>query len=213
MTENEKYIYDHFLISIKSGFESLEEIIDGALEAVEEEGWQREVSEEWIRETLTREYEKNLSQSKTWEKVTDVTKLTDVFDQLCKNKIIAVHNIGYDTSEAIYDIQELWNDLEDEGVEPIGYCYYHGQDLERVIESGELPIGFSGAKANNEKEAIGIGNQVANALKKAGFNIEWNNSASDRISIVDFKWQNAFSSDEEVEEKWGLEKVFHLMKN
>ena len=43
MTENEKYIYDHFLISIKSGFESLEDIIDDALEAIEEEGWQREI--------------------------------------------------------------------------------------------------------------------------------------------------------------------------
>lgn len=43
MTENVKYIYDHFLISIKSGFESLEDIIDDALEAIEEEGWQREI--------------------------------------------------------------------------------------------------------------------------------------------------------------------------
>ena len=46
MTENEKYLYDHFLISIKSGFESLEDIITEAIEAVEDEGWESEISEE-----------------------------------------------------------------------------------------------------------------------------------------------------------------------
>lgn len=212
MTENEKYIYDHFLISIKSGFESLEDIIDGALEAVAEEGWQREISEEWIRETLTREYQKNLSESRSWTKDTDTSKLRKVFDLLCKQNILAVHSIGYDTSEAIYDIQELWNDLEDDGIHPIGYCYYHGQDLERVIETGELIISFSGIKEKNEKEAIGIGNKVASALQDAGFTIEWNNSASDRIKVVDFKWQNVFISEEDVDDSWGHDRIFQLMK-
>lgn len=212
MTENEKYIYDHFLISIKSGFESLEDIIEGALEAVEEEGWQREVSEEWVTETLTREYEKNLSDSKTWSKETDTEKLRLVFDKLRKNKIVTAHSIGYDTSEAIYDIQEIWQELEDHDIHPIGYCYYHGQDLERVIETGDLCIGFSGVKEKNEKEAIGIGNKVVDALKEAGFTVEWNNSASERIIVTNFNWQNVFISEEDVDKKWSPDLNYELMK-
>lgn len=65
MTENEKYLYDHFLISIKSGFESLEDIITEAIEAVEDEGWESEISEEWIRDIFGKEYAKNESESKT----------------------------------------------------------------------------------------------------------------------------------------------------
>lgn len=211
MTENEKYIYDHFLISIKSGFESLEDIIAGAIEAVEDEGWQREISEDWIRETLTREYELNEAASKTWVKNTDPERLLKVFDTLCAQNILAVHNVGYTDSEAIYDIEDIWQDLEDEGAQPKGFCYYHGQDLERAIETGELMLGFGGKKEKNEKEAIAIGNIITSVFQDAGFDVEWNHTATERIKILDFNWQNAFTSYEEVEEKWGHDKVFTLM--
>lgn len=212
MTENEKYLYDHFLISIKSGFEALEDIINDALEAVEDEGWESEISEEWIRKTFEREYKKNEDESKTWQHPTDTEKLRVVFDTLCKEKIVALHNAGYTQSDAIYDVQDVWKDLEDEGIKPIGYCYYHGQDLERVIETGTLCIGFYGEKEKNDKEAILVGNKVATALKEAGFTIDWNGSASKRIEIQDFKWQNIFTSDDDVDEKWGYDRVLQLME-
>lgn len=211
MTENEQYLYDHFLISVKSGFESIEDIIDGVLEAVEEEAWQSEISEDWVRETFQRAYEKNLTVSKTWQHPTDTERLHEVFDNLCREGIIALHNAGYTTSEAVYDVLEIWKHLEDDGLQPQGYCYYHGQDLERVIETDTLCVGFYGAKENNDKEAILIGHRVASAFKKAGFEVNWNESASRRIEIPNFNWQNVFVSDEDVEEKWGYDRVFRLM--
>ncbi|WP_165020640.1 MULTISPECIES: DUF6891 domain-containing protein [unclassified Dysgonomonas] len=213
MTENEKYLRDHFLVSIKSGFLSLEDIIAETLEAVEDEGWGSEISEEWVNENVKREYEKNVVASKSWQHPTDTERLHEVFDNLCREKIVALHNAGYDTADAVYDAQDIWKDIEDAGTKPIGYCYYHGQDLERVIEEGILNIGFYGAKENNDKEAIIIGNKVVAAFKAAGFNVEWNGAASRRIAIQDFNWQNNFTSDEEVEEKWGYERVLDLMVN
>lgn len=212
MTENEKYLYDHFLISIKSGFESLEDIINDALEAVEDEGWQNEISEQWVRETIEREYIKNLEESKTWQHPTDTEKLRMIFDTLCKEKIIALHNAGYTQSDAIYDAQDVWKDLEDHGVKPIGYCYYHGQDMERAIETETLCIGFYGEKEKNDKEAILIGNKVMSAFSDAGFVVEWNGTASKRIEIINFKWQNIFTSDDDVDEKWGYDRVLKLME-
>ncbi len=212
MTENEKYIFDHFQISIKSGFESLEDIIDGTLEAVEDEGWECEISEEWVRETVTLEYDKNVKDSKTWVHPTDTEKLHKAFDKLCKQNIIALHNAGYTTSDAVYDVREIWNDAEDVGFKPLGYCYYHGQDLERVIETGELMIGFYGAKDNNDKEAIIIGHKVVEALREVGLIVEWNNTASSRISVQNFEWKNVFTTDEEVDEKWGYDRVLELMQ-
>lgn len=213
MTENEEYLYDHFLISIKSGFESLEDIIDGAIEAVEDEGWESEISEDWIKEVFGKEYAKHAEQSKNWQHPTDTEKLHTVFDNLCKEKILALHNAGYTQSDAIYDVQDTWQDLEDEGIKPIGYCYYHGQDLERVIESGTLCIGFYGEKEKNDKEAIIIGHKIVDQLKKQGFTVNWDGSASKRIEILDFNWQNVFTSDEEVNEKWGYDRVFELMRD
>lgn len=211
MTENEEYLYNHFLISIKSGFQSLEDIIDEIYEAREDEGWEREITDEWINETFKREYDKNLANSKTWQHPTDTERLHTVFDELCNQNIIALHNAGYTKGEAEYDAIEVWKDVEDRGVNPIGYCYYHGQDLERVIQDGELYIGFSGAKENNDKEAIIIGNKIVAILKDAGFNIDWNGTASKRIRIADFNWQNVYVSDEDVEEKWGYDRVVKLI--
>lgn len=212
MTENEKYLFDHFLISIKSGFESLEDIITDALEAVEDEGWESEISEEWIRETLSREYAKNEAESKSWNHPTDTEKLHTVFDDLCRQKIVALHNAGYTQSDAIYDVKDVWQDMEDNGIKPIGYCYYHGQDLERVIETGTLCIGFYGEKEKNDKEAIIIGHKVVSLLKDQGFVVEWDSSASKRIEIQNFKWQNVFVSDTEVEDNWGYDRVLRLME-
>lgn len=212
MTENEKYLYDHFLISIKSGFLSLDDIITETLEAVEDEGWESEISEEWIRENVTREYEKHEAKSKTWQHPTDTERLHKVFDDLCRQKIVALHNAGYTQSDALFDIKDVWQDLEDEDIKPIGYCYYHGQDLERVIETETLCIGYYGAKENNDKDAIIIGNKIVTALKDAGFNVNWNGAASKRIEVEDFNWQNVFVSEEDTDEKWGYDRVALLME-
>lgn len=212
MTENEEYLYNHFLIGIKSGFESLEDIINDALEAVEEEGWESEISEEWIRKTFSQEYAKHEEAAKTWSKPTDTDRLRQAFDNLCRDKIIALHNAGYETADAIYDAGSVWKDAEDMGITPLGYCYYHGQDLERAIEDNILMIGFYGATENNDKEAIIVGNKVAKALKEVGFDIEWNGSAQKRISIPDFQWQNVFVSHEDIDEKWGYDRVLKLME-
>ncbi|MDR2955829.1 MAG: hypothetical protein LBV43_12180 [Prevotella sp.] len=213
MTENERYLFDRFLVSIKSGFESLEDIIDDILEMVEDEGWENEITEDWIRNTISSEYEKHNKESKNWQHPTDTERLHTVFDKLCKQKIVALHNAGYTQSDAIYDAQDVWQDLEDEGVKPIGYCYYHGQDLERVIETGTLCLGFYGEKEKNDKEAIIIGNKVVSELRDAGFEIEWNGTASKRIEIKGFRWQNVFVSDEETDEKWGYDRISMIMSD
>lgn len=212
MTENEKYIFDHFLISIKAGFESLEDIIADAQDMVEDEGWEHEIKEEWIRDTLTRENNKNQDASKSWDRPNDVDKLHQVFDVLSKHQIIALHNAGLDFEDAMFDIKEVWEDAEDEDLAPIGYCFYSAKDLEQAITEDSLMIYFGGPKENDDKKSIIIGNIISEEFKKKGFNINWNNTASQPIELVGFKWENIFVSDEETDEKWGYDRVLSLMK-
>ncbi len=212
MTENEKYIYDHFITSIKSGLQSLDDVIDETLEIVEDEGWQKEIDEEWVRNGIRNGYAKHIESSKGWQHPTDPEKLRQAFDSLCKEKIVALHNAGYTQSEALEDISDVWQDLEDAYIQPIGYCYYHGQDLDRAINDGGLMIGFYGKKEKNDKEAIIIGHKVVNALKAVGFDVKWNHAASQRIEIPDFKWENVFTSDEDVDSEWGYDRVFKMME-
>jgi hypothetical protein len=211
MTENEKYVYDGLMNSIKAGFSSLDDIIDETLEIVEDEGWETEISGDWIREHVTREYNKHEEKSKMWQKPTDPDRLVDAFDKLRRQKIVALHNAGYTQEDALYDVKEVWEDLEDIDVHPVGYCYYHGQDIERAIEDNILCIGFYGKKEKNDKEAIMIGNTIVNVLKESGFEVNWNNTASKRIEIQDFEWHNAFTSYDDVEEKWGYDQAIKII--
>lgn len=211
MTENEKYIYDAFMNSIKSGFNSLEEVVDETIEMVEDEGWETEITEDWIRENITREYNKYLAATKTWQHPTDCDRLLTVFDQLSKEKIVALHCAGYTQDDAIFDVKEVWEDLEDMDIHPIGYCFYHQQDMERAIAENRLLIGFYGKKEKNDKDAIMIGNMVVNALRNAGFEVKWDNTTSKRIEVKPFIWHNTYISDDDVEEKWGYDRVIKLM--
>ena len=211
MTENEKYIRESFMNSIKSGFSSLDDIIDETLEIIEDEGWETEITGEWVRENVTREYNKHMAASNSWAQPTDPDRLVEVFDKLSRQKIIALHNAGYTQQDALFEVKEVWEDLEDEDIHPVGYCYYHGQDIERALEDNILCLGFYGKKEKNDKEAILIGNIIANELKEAGFTINWNNTASKRIEIQDFNWNNAFTSYDDVEDKWGYDRVLRIM--
>lgn len=213
MTENEKYIFDHFIISIKAGFESLEDIIANAQDMVDDEGWGHEVTEVWIREVLTREYNKNQEASKSWSHPTDLDRLQVVFDTLSSLRIIALHNAGVDASDAMFDVQDIWIDAEDEGLSPVGYCFYSEEDLEQAINEDQLDLHFGGAKENDDKKSILIGNIIREELTKAGFEVSWNNTASQPISIVNFNWQNAFVSDEDADEKWTYDRTLVNMRD
>jgi len=211
MTENEKYIRETFMNSIKSGFSSLDDIIDETLEIIEDEGWETEIPGEWVKENITREYNKHTIASNSWQQPTDPDRLVEVFDKLSRQKIVALHNAGYTQQDALFEVKEVWEDLEDEGIHPVGYCYYHGQDIERALEDNILCLGFYGKKEKNDKEAILIGNIITNTLKEAGFTVNWNNTASKRIEIQGFNWNNAFTSYDDVEDKWGYDRVIKIM--
>ena len=49
-----------------------------------------------------------------------------------------------------------------------GYCFYHGQDVERAISGGGLTIAF-GNLSDIETESIKVGEAVKNKLNSHGF--------------------------------------------
>lgn len=80
------------------------------------------------------------------------------------------------------------------GIKAKGYCYYHWQDVERVIDDGHLYIGF-GDFNKNDKAALEIGNQVATILESQGFRLNWGKTVETRIEITNIKWQKRFGND------------------
>jgi hypothetical protein len=173
---------------IKSGFYDREETFDSISDMFNEK-----LDEPWIKEQIEKEYAKRLKEQHDWPEVTDFDKLVKAFDKLNSSHIIALHNYDNTREEGEEDTKELHDKLKTKGINTIGYCFYHTQDVDRVAEEKVLFIAF-GDFENNDKKSVEIGQAVVKALLQQGFKITWNNSADTRIEITNIKWQKRFGN-------------------
>lgn len=198
MTENEAFIYESIFNQVRMGFLSLDEIQENIREEIEDNEFEDEISEEWAFDKIREEYQKLLAESKQWKSPTDTEKLIKAFDALCDENIIALHNAGYTTSEGEYEVVEVERELQENEVESDGYCFYHGQDLERAvaIENPGLFIAFQKVDNDDDQATIEVGKRVAEVLINNDFKIKWDGSARTKIEIPGFKWQKIFNEDD-----------------
>ena len=177
-------------ISIKSGFYDKEEIFT----TIEDYLYEIPFNEDWTRNKIDSAYAERLREQGSWATVTDFDKLVQVFDKLNSSGIIALHNAGITKQDGEDDSQEINEDLLKKGIKTKGFCYYHWQDVERVVDDTHLFIGF-GDFNNNDKDALEIGKQVAATLESKGFKLNWDKTVETRIEITNINWQKRFGND------------------
>lgn len=126
---------------------------------------------------------------RAWPAVTDCDRLDDAFDALEALGVIALQNVGYTLSDGIADVNGEYLDrgLPDEVT---GYCFYHGQDLERAVAGGGLMIAFGqfdDAPGSLERTGA-VGRVVKEALERHGFAVTWDGDPDVRLEIaIDWK--------------------------
>lgn len=211
MTENEAFIYESVFNQVRMGFLSPEEIKENILEEIEDNEFENEISEEWADEKIAVEIKKVANESKNWPQPTDTDRLITAFDDLCKQNIIALHNAGYTTSDGEYEVVEVELQLNDNAVASDGYCFYHEQDLARALdlEDPGLYIAFQKINNSNDEITIGVGKKIAATLQKNGFEVKWNEQATSKIFIPNFKWQLLY--DESNRDLMNYENVVNRM--
>src|SRR5262245_20208383 len=75
-----------------------------------------------------------------WPAETDCDRLEQAFRSLREAGVITVENAGYTTSDGHHETDLA---VAREGAGRFhGYVFYHGQDLERVVHSGQLYLAF-----------------------------------------------------------------------
>lgn len=135
------------------------------------------------------------------------SKLEEAFTELSKKGIIAIHNCGYDIEEGVNDAFELLVHLKNNNLDSDGFCFYTFEDIEEAIDEDKLRITF-GDFDNNESKALEIGNIIKKVLESYGFNIKWNGTVDEQITIEPFVWDKKFSPDKEYE----MEGAFEVFK-
>ena len=181
MNENERYIADHIRVWARSGFYSLPDIysmIEDIMEADADERMLREFAESELRAKLKEEAQ--------WLAETDCDRLDKAFDALNNGGVIALQNAGFTMSEGYTEVTEAL--AEREPGEIRGYCFFHGQDLERAINGNGLTLAF-GDLADTPEGIVSVGELVKKEFEKHGFTVDWDGNPEKRIDLPNIVWQ------------------------
>jgi hypothetical protein len=83
---------------------------------------------------------------------------------------------------------ERYEELGGEKSGVIGYCFYHGQDLERAVDGQGLLLTFGDIHGDDDK-GVKIGEIIRDKAVEHGFKVEWDGSIKTRIQLAPFEWQ------------------------
>jgi hypothetical protein len=181
MSETDDYVLGCIKTWVWSGFygpDDIQEMIGDVLE--------HDADEAMLRAAVESELAAKATAEKTWPRVTDCDRLDAVFAELARGGVIALQNAGYTMSDGYSDVAERLAERDRDQVK--GYCFYHGQDLERAVAGGGLMLAFG----NLDAEPAGkhaVGELVAVALRKAGFEVDWNGDPEKRIHLLRIDWK------------------------
>lgn len=179
LAEEIEYLTD---LLAKSGFFSADEII----EILEDQFIEEEIDfSDW--EISPNDYSNE-----------NFSRLEKVFSSLANEKIVAIHNCGYDIEEGVADAFELFVHLNNNNFRAEGFCFYTFEDIEDAILDGKLKITF-GDFENDEEKALEIGKTVSRCLKEESFNINWDETINNQIEIDPFKWDKSYNEEKEYE--------------
>jgi hypothetical protein len=162
------------------------EMIDDILE--------EDADEKMLRAAVPEEFARKAAAEKSWPAETDCDRLDAGFELLNAEGIIALQNAGYTMSDGISDVSEVLYERGEEGI--AGYCFFHGQDFERVLNGEGLNLAF-GDRFDNPADKAAIGKRVQEVLETKGFVIDWNGDPEKRLHIPQFDWKRRSAKSRE----------------
>jgi hypothetical protein len=116
-------------------------------------------------------------------------RLQEVFDQLNRERIIAVDFAGFDMSEGHEDVGVVFQFMKENNIPRNGYCFCHQQDIERAMSPSfqNLNLAFHSTDGD-EEQALIVGKRIVELLEEAGFSVSWDGTLERRICIQNFQW-------------------------
>jgi hypothetical protein len=146
--------------------------------------------EAWLRVEVEKEFVKKRTEEETWPATTDCDRLDRVFAALEAQGIMVEQDAGLTKSDGLEIVTEAYEDAQadGEGAGIVGYCFYHGQDLDRVMEGGDLCLAFGDFLGDDERGAE-IGRCIQRALQGEGVTVEWSGSIGQRLLVRGIRWQ------------------------
>lgn len=147
----------------------------------------------WIEIEVTRQCAAKRDAASTWPAQTEYDRIEAIFEKLRGEKYIALHHAGNTLSDGHDDVQEIWRAAGrfESGIR--GCCFYHSQDVDRVVHSGKLNLAFSGAMIpeaeQRDENTRAVARHIVGLLRGAGFIAEWSGDTHTRIEVDVGVWR------------------------
>ena len=180
-SETDQYILDSIHVWVWSGFYSPADVQEMIGDILEEDA-----DEAMLRAAVMPEFQRKWQEERSWPKVTDFDRLEDVYAALRSRGVLCLHNAGYTMSDGHDDAADaLSREPKDKF---FGYCFYHGQDLERAVTGMGLMFAFDHVRGD-VPDKIKVGLALKEELTRAGFAVKWNGTTEQRIDVPAFDWK------------------------
>ncbi len=128
-------------------------------------------------------------QARTWPEMTDCDRLDAAFRALFGRRVIALQNTGLTQSDGYDDVRTAAHS-HPEPTSVVGYCFFHGQDLELAVQGKGLYLAF-GPMDPILEQTMGpqVGRMVVEEVERVGLQTEWNGTISQRILVRPLDWK------------------------
>ena len=197
--EDTAYLRESVWTLIAPGFVTLDDALDATFEQVQDEGF--ELSGQQISRIVTEAWLRRLYQLEepTPRDPTDDARVAAAFDSLRADGLIAVMNCEYTQDEASAVCSE-----QARAQRADGYAFFHGQDTERLAEpDATLYIGFDAVspdgrfadRAAYDSAAVAVGRRIVNALARQDLRVDWDGTATNRVSLTGLDWRRPLPQD------------------
>ena len=123
-----------------------------------------------------------------WPAETDCDRLDATFATLQRQGVLCLQDAGYTQEDGQSEVAEAYVAAGGESSGIVGFCFYHGQDLERVVDGDDLFLAF-GDVDGDETAGVAVGRRVRDALEADGFTVVWDNTLGERLAVTDLVWR------------------------
>ena len=177
---------EHIALLVAAGFDAPDDIVESAVDIVEEEENQ-EVMREHARRLVTEALARHHREQATWPSVTDCDRLDQAFENLEKHEIVSRQNFSDCGSCGVAEIASEMEEVRQRGSPVRGYTFYHMQDTESAAAGAGLYLNY-GAWSGREADSLKIAHEIVAALKASGLVVEWDGTYEKRIFVrIDWK--------------------------
>lgn len=131
----------------------------------------------------TQRLRQHLAQQTAGAAISQVDRLETAFMALQAHGVLARHDYSCCSTCGSAEIRDEMAGAVRAGQPVDGFVFYHWQDTDDAAAAGRLALSF-GSRLGGPKGVAEIGGQVAQALRDAGLQIEWDGSVHNRIGVA-----------------------------